>query len=198
MADFVSIKLDKRKLDSLLKMLSAYPKDIPAVARNAVNDTANSARSMIVKKISAEIKIKQSSVRSRVALKKATKKVWQAWLRIKDTPLSLINFGARQNKEGVSFDGKDGRIMQERAFIALKNVWVREKKDGSDINIGDSLKGVELVERTPIKRLVGPSIAELYTDIEGLASMVESKAMANLYSNLTRHVNLMLVKRKSA
>lgn len=200
MAKYFEIKIDEIQLDAMLAQLNNVPKSLPRVMRNAVNDTANSARVEIAKRVSKAIKIKQAAIKRRIPIKKATLKNWRAWVRIKDSPLSLMNFGAKQTAEGVRYRGVDGgKNFQERAFIGKgkikDNVWIRMKKGGIAVKQGESLSGAELVRRKPLQRLVGPSIAELFNDLPGLASEVISNAMQNLNKNVKRHINLILGKK---
>jgi hypothetical protein len=198
-SSFYQIKVDNAQLDRLLASLSSVPKAIPKVMRNAVNDTSSSARAEIARRVSAATKLKQAPIKRRILIKKATLKNWRAWVRIKDSPLALTNFGARQTKKGVSFKGIDGKKnFQKRAFIAkantAKNVWVRMKKGGVAVSLGESLEGVELVGRKPLQRLTGPSVADLYRELSGLSNAVLSAAMKNLNANIVRHVILALRK----
>lgn len=208
MAQFYEIKINEAQLDAMLAQLHSVPKALPRVLRNAVNDTAKSAQVEIAKKVAKSIKVKQSTVKSRINIKKATLKNLFAWIRIKDRPMSLLNFGARQTDKGVSFRGTDGkRILQERAFIGKggndgfrSNVWVRMKKGeigkpAVKVEQGEKLAGVKLVSRKPLQKLVGPSVAEMYNNFSGFAAQVISKAQSNLNKNLQRHINLVLGKK---
>jgi hypothetical protein len=197
MANFYEIKIDQAQLDAVVERLGRYKKKLPTVMRNAVNDTASSARSQIVKTVAKFCKVKSGPIRRRILLKKATTANWAAWLRIKDSPLSLVNFKARQTKTGVSYINSSGqRAVQPRAFIALKNVWVRKKLGGGKVELGESLAGEKLVGRTPIQRLVGPSVAELYSGISGLAGDVMSQAQKRLHRNIDRQIEKVLSKFK--
>jgi len=69
------------------------------------------------------------------------------------------------------------------------------KKGGISVDLGESLSGVELVGRLPIQRLTGPSVAEYYHNLSGLASAVISQATTRLHKNVQRHINLILGKK---
>jgi hypothetical protein len=201
MGQYFEIKINEAQLDAMLMQLKKVPKALPRVLRNAVNDTAFSARTQIVRQVKGVTKLKSETIRRRIPITKATLKNWRAFLRIKDSPLALTNFAARQTQKGVSYRDPlgGGRKIQDRAFIAkannAENVWVRMKKGGISVDLGESLAGAELVKRLPIQRLVGPSVAEYYHNLSGLASAVISQATTRLHKNVQRHINLILGKK---
>lgn len=198
---FYEIKIDEAQINAVVRRLGAYRKQLPTVMRNAVNDTTTSARSEIIKEIGKKTKIKREVIGRRISYKKATLLSWAAWLRVKDYPISMANFRARQVKEGVSFVNPKTakREVFKRAFLAkvgkVELAWVREAKGlnvlkyDADTMESNDLVGETLVSRKPIMPLFGPSLSYFYQNIEGLASSVLSNAGIRLKRNLIRQID---------
>jgi Prophage minor tail protein Z (GPZ) len=139
----------------------------------ALNKTAIQARAAAPKAVrSAGYNIKASAIKGRFVIDKARPVRLVVMLKATGLPIALINYGARQNKGGVSVQVKAGRQVLRHAFIAT----MRNGHRGVFQRVGTGHKTVKRngkMVRTglPIKELYGPSIPQ------SLANDVVEKAI---------------------
>lgn len=181
MADAVSVIFNKRQLDEVQRVLRAIPRGWQTAASRAINKTALTVRSKIVKKIREYMPIKQKEIRKKVTLKKATRTFLEAIIRIKGGRIPLIDFGARQTAKGVTYklQGRKHRLVH--AFI------------------GTMLSGhTGVFERTglsrlPIRERFGPSVLSAYLKHD---MNIQVSAADLLQKNLDMQIRVLLERGK--
>jgi len=183
----IEIKFSEKKLQAIRQTLSGVKGAIPKVMSHAVNRTAESARTQIVRRLASLVNLKQKIIRDSVALSKASYRNWVATVGINTKRIPLINFGARQNKKGLSYiiNKTSGRKQIKSAFIATMSSGHRGafKRKGPD--------------RLPIMELRGPSLGEFFRRAPTLTRQITREAYRNLERNIDTQVALILKRRKT-
>lgn len=132
-----------------------------AVVR-ALNKTAMQARTAAAQEVrGAGYNIKSSAIKSSFSIQKASRGKLVAVLKSTGRPVALINYSARQGKNGVSVQVKEGRTVLRHAFIATmqnghKGVFERTGKTHKKVVRNGKVQRTGL----PIKELFGPSIPQ--------------------------------------
>jgi len=180
----ISVELDKRQWRDVQRTLRHIPRGLPKAVSRAVNKTATTARSRIVKGIFAEIRMKQTDIRKALSLRKATYRVFEAMIRVGGKRIPLIKFSARQVRRGVSYGMRrsEGRQTIPGAFVATMpsghvGVFKRRGK-----------------VRKPIKERFGPSPMAVFDRTPGLWSKMRTDTSVLLARNLDTQVRVLLEK----
>jgi hypothetical protein len=132
-----------------------------AVVR-ALNKTAVQARTAASQEVrAAGYNIKSSAIKSSFSTTRATRGNLVVVLKSTGRPVALINYGARQGKNGVSVQVKAGRSVLRHAFIATmpnghRGVFERTGKQHKKL----MRNGKAIRSGLPIKELFGPSIPQ--------------------------------------
>lgn len=131
-------------------------------ASGAINDILKQARTDLVRGIAKEIKVKLASVRNRVSIvqTKADSLEGYVYLRASKRP-GLMSFGARQNKNGVSYRiaTRGGRKTIKSAFIAKgRGHKDRHGDPGEQLSVLRVFKRRYDDMRLPLDDLKGPSL----------------------------------------
>lgn len=197
------IRIDEKKLAAIIAKLKNAKEKIPGAMRNAVNDTARGVQTKIIARASKMSGVKKSLIRNRLQLVRATAGKLSAKLSIDNKPLSLLDSGAKQTPEGVTFKGLHGWVLQRRAFIGKggnegfkKNVWIRQMKAGGFARLGESLRSGDLVKRSPLQRLTGARIVPVAKGQGGFLKSLFSRSQQKLHENMERHIELAIKKLK--
>lgn len=130
-----------------LKMLA--PRQVISAEVRAINKTARGLRTQISKSVRNQLNIKASAVKESLSIAKATRRPRpSATLSVAAKPVSLKEYGARQNRKGVSVRVKraNGRKLIKHAFV------VQVLGSHAFQRVGDA--------RLPIKKLFGPSVKQ--------------------------------------
>jgi uncharacterized alkaline shock family protein YloU len=180
--EWLGVEYDRRKLARLERTLSGVRNGVPRVMSRAINNVASRARSEIVERIQQQTGIKSSAVKKAVGLLKASKRFWSARIRITGRGMPLIWFSARQTRKGVTYkiSDADGRELQPSAFIA---------------RMPNGHRGVFMrlfSRRLPIVEQYGPSIPQLFEDVQGLARDVLRTAGRDLEREVSTQVRVLL------
>lgn len=146
-----------------------------AVVR-ALNKTAMQARTAAAQEVrSAGYNIKSSAIKNSFSITKAAQGRLVVVLKSTGRPVALINYGARQGKNGVSVQVKASRSVLRHAFIATmpnghRGVFERTGKQHKKLK----RNGKTIRSGLPIKELFGPSIPQsLANDAVEKALMVK-------------------------
>ncbi|MDJ0513082.1 MAG: phage tail protein [Methyloceanibacter sp.] len=130
--------------DQLAKKLRGpLRRQVPKIMNQAINRTAQQARTASVRSISKTMGLKQKDLRSALTLIRSNFTTLRAILVGRGRPLNLIRFGARQTRKGVSAKAYGHRRVYEGSFIAKGIVAARRGR-----------------ARLPIKALFGPGVAK--------------------------------------
>lgn len=142
--------------------LTKYVGEQQQAVIRALNKTAQQARTAAAAEVrTAGYNIKASAIKNSFSIDKARRGRLVAVLRATGRPIALINYGARQNKGGVSVQVKTGRQVLRHAFIATmpnghKGVYQRTGKEHKKVIRNGHSRRTGL----PIKELFGPSIPQ--------------------------------------
>jgi len=152
----------------------------PVAIARALNRSIASASTLMLRVISADLKVKIGDLRDKVRIQQATPSVHLARIYASAKRIPLIDFGAkgpepsRGRGRGVTAKLGGGRSRYPNAFIAKmssghRGVFTRAAK-GSTETRGR--------KRTPIRELFGPSVAHVFQRNEavGLARAQEQLA----------------------
>lgn len=154
------------------KDLGAVKNGVSRAAQRALNLAIRRAESAAVKAIAADIGIKQKSVRASLRRRLAHYTRLTAELTARGARVPLIDLGAKQTKNGVTYRSGRGRKLAAGAFIATmasghKGVFKRryhsQKSQKSKGYWGDTYRGRKrYFSRLPIDELHGPSIPRVF------------------------------------
>lgn len=157
------LKLDVRAdVKGITTSLTRYIGEEQKAVVRALNKTAMQARTAASQEVrAAGYNIKASAIKSSFAIQKASRGKLVVTLKATGRPIALINYGARQGKNGVSVQVKAGRSVLRHAFIATmqnghKGVFERTGKTHKKV----MRNGKMIRTGLPIKELFGPSIPQ--------------------------------------
>lgn len=152
-----------------------------AVVR-ALNKVAAQAKTAASKEIrAAGYNMKAADIKKRIKVTRATAANPVAMVRVTGPVTPLIEFDARQTREGVSVKVKNGRKLIRHAFIATmesghRGVFIR--KDGKQ----PGRRGRPILNRD-IEQLYGPAVPDGFNNVivkKALVAVVTSKFPAIL------------------
>ena len=179
-------------IDEVNRTLSRLGNRAPIVLRRSLNKTLKNEQVFISRKIRDEVTLKASKVKQHLRIQRATRDSLQASIDIQGKPIGFRHYGARQTRRGVSVKirKQKPRELVTRAF-RLKNDVTRP---GMRMVGGTFWKRVGR-PRTPLKRLVGPSVPNIVAENEPLFREVLQygqmrlvvNANAELHYELTRN-----------
>lgn len=162
----IAFTVNARKIKELEKLLNGNQKKLRKELSIAVNLTAKKTQTLIVKQVGRELATAQKNIKKTVNVVRkasATQQSPSATVRINETKkIPLRDFGARQNKSGVTYriSRGGGRKHIKVAFIVdqyQKNVYVRPGKNRA---VGKSKKGVSPWGVFKKKRLKKPTVQD--------------------------------------
>jgi hypothetical protein len=157
------LKLDVRAdVKGITASLSRYVGEQQKAVVRALNKTAMQARTAAAQEVrGAGYNIKSSAIKNSFSITKAAQGRLVVVLKSTGRPVALINYGARQGKNGVSVQVKAGRSVLRHAFIATmpnghRGVFERTGKQHKKV----MRNGKGIRTGLPIKELFGPSIPQ--------------------------------------
>ena len=174
------IQVDERQLAGVQRLLAAIPRGADRAIVRAVNKTARTVRSRIVKKIAARITLTQKAIREGARLYLAKYNRHFATVTISGYRIPLIRYRARQTKKGVTY-----QVMRAGTRKRIR--------DGFIATVPSGHTGVferRYPKRLPIFEHLGPSIASVFSEHE--AADASRDASILLAKNLDVQVELLL------
>lgn len=208
MAGAVEIKFDEKRLREVQKMLAGIPKAMPMVMSRAINRTEKSARAEIVRKIAAEVTLKQKPIKKSIRIEKATRTRWLAKI--------ILGLAARGIAAGKHLGRKEGRIpliyfKATQGKKGKRKVKYQVSKTGGRqtftekplpfITEMSTFKGVFRrvgKERYPVEHFYGPSIGGVFEGAAGVAAEVQESTTEKLTKNIDQQIAFILSRRKTA
>jgi hypothetical protein len=175
-ADEARVRLKLRRL----------PKVANKIIQRAANHGVRKGSTLISKGIRTRLNLKAAAVNGRMqkVFAKRVANKQEAAINIYQKPVSLIEFGARQTKKGVTFKlfkrtGMLGKKNKQRekyrhAFIASakgrRHVWLRVDAAGKPrFGEGSRIKPPGQPD-TPLRLVRGPSVKRFYENRKGMRS----------------------------
>lgn len=154
-------------LEKLDRNLSVLEREVyPKAAARAANSTATTVRKESIKTIAKRMGVKQSVVRGRTQIRKASASKIESGAEIafKGRAMNLIRFKARQRQKGVSASPWGKRRIFAQTFIVDlgrgKFVGVRKRVGGNTAaEKALDVRVTRRVGRTPVVGVVGPGVA---------------------------------------
>lgn len=193
----VSIKLDERQMQRVQRLLRAVPREVPKIMSRAINKTAKSTKVEIARLIAAKAKIPIKGIKKGIGMKKATRRRWLATLNITSRHIPLIYLKTGKTKKGVTYRGP-GDVYAHKQKVEVSGGLIPSAF--KQAMPGSGHKGVFLRrtnKRLPIDELFGPSAAELFEGVKGIAKQVMRSANEKLTKNIDSQINYVLEKRKA-
>jgi len=125
----------------------------PTANVRALNLVGRKMRTDMVRSVAKEMGIQQKAVRTRTKLISANRVNARVLLEFRGRAFNLIEFAARQTKQGVTARPWGQRRLVPHAFIATM-------PQGGRIVVIRALRGGRRVPRMPIQAWLGPGIAQ--------------------------------------
>lgn len=171
-------------LMQLSEAVKGIEKDLKRNLSVAINATLGKGKSSIAKEIATELAASQKVIKQQIVSSKATTTDLQGRLVLKKSfRPPLRDFGAKQNKSGVSYriSKTSGRKTIKSAFQVQKwggRVFIREGK-----------------ERLPIRQLYGPSPWGVFVNPRRNLTETQKKLLeAELGKQIDRRIRFLLLK----
>lgn len=180
-------RIDPKGLNDVLNLLQAYRTGGKKALQRSVNHGAKQGRKISVDAMSKKAALKKKTIRAATTMYFASLRTLSAKLVIKGGSVSLMEYGARQTKKGVTFRlWKDGKRERYRhAFIT--------KLPGSpDKGVYErNIDSPSYDGRSPLRTKSGPAIPNVYDKTPGLAKKAEELAGNEMLKELDRQINLL-------
>jgi hypothetical protein len=147
------INISSKGISGLTKVVNSIAKDLKKNLAVVINETSNTGKAGIAKKIAAELAVPQKVIKQEIKNTKATALLLQSNLRLRKTSrISLRYFGAKQNKTGVNY-----KISKTKGRKTIPGAFQGPKPGAIKVSWrGNVFKRVGK-ERLPIVKLNGPS-----------------------------------------
>jgi hypothetical protein len=204
-------------------LLATVPHGAKIASSTAINKTLATACTQISRSLAEVMTAKKSSIDKRMRLGKSTRENLFGFIKIEDNlGVSLIGFGARQTKTGVTakifgkkkdFPHKfiaNGIMRQGKGDIGAPsqgNKLVFERSGakramtmgryGPNSLFGKHTRGPrkgQAILRQPLKTIYGPSAAETFRQTPGVSDEALRNISANLQKNLNSQIQWLLAK----
>ena len=193
----VSVKLDERQMRRVQSLLREVPREVPKIMSRALNRTGTSTKAEVARIVAAVAKIPVKGVKKGIWMKKATRRRWLATLNVTSRRIPLIYLKAGKTKKGVTYRGP-GDVYAHKQKVEVSGGLIRSAF--KQAMPGSGHKGVflrRIKKRLPIDELFGPSPAELFEGVKGIAKQVMRSANEKLTKNIDSQINYVLEKRKA-
>jgi hypothetical protein len=205
------VQLDEAQLKEAVALLTGVRQGVPKAASRAINKTADSARTKIVRRTAEEIALGPQELRQRnIRLTRATYGRLLAHLLISGRRIPLIRFGAAQVRHGVTYRIRrsGGREEIPSAFLPIlaeghRGVFVRTgpfrlgRRIHRGRGPGAGMAGL-VRPRLPITERYGPSVPQVVSNIPEFAQdILEATIAESLERNFNTQIQLVLEGRVS-
>lgn len=185
MSDAVSITISRDDIARIKHDFLLMNDEVPVSLSRAINRTltaVNAEASVQVRKV---YNLKATRVKNNFSVHKSTRNNLNGTWRSRGEPVGLIQFGARQNRKGVSVkvETKKPRSTINHAFIQIGHVFWREKIGG------------KMVGRYNVERLTGPRIEDALSRPK-VQKALQKKADETLQKRLDAEANYILSRAK--
>ena len=115
-----SINVQFKGVKQFQKALAQTKSKVEKKAQQALNRTLTRSRTQMTNAIGEKLNLKKKTIRELISLKKANKHTGLIGkLIVKNKPVSLIEYKAKQNRKGVSF-----RIFKDRPRQLIKHAFI--------------------------------------------------------------------------
>ena len=186
----VSIEINRDDIARIKRDFMLMSDEIPIAQSRVINRTltaVNTEASVQVRKVYG---LTATRIKKNFSIRKATKSNLNARWQSKGEPVGLINFGARQNRKGVSVkvDATAVRETIDHTFIQIGNNGVKH------VFWRDKIGG-KMVPRYDIERKTGPRIEDALEKPK-VQKALQDKADETLQKRLEAEASYILSKAK--
>jgi len=209
MTEAVQIKIEDEELREFERRLGATANALPKVVSRGINRTADQGRTLISRRLRERMRLRDRDIKARLTIApRATYQRWLSRINIGTGGIPLLGFGARQTAAGITWApplAMGLRALIPHAFKATMptghmGIFIRAPVGGGfkgRIRAGEISEGVKLVPRLPILAVVGPSLAEAYFNVGGLAAGCEKEVAEKLVPNINDQIYLILAGKRA-
>jgi len=201
--EVIQIKIEDQELREFERRLGETANALPKVVSRGINRTADQGRTLISRRLRDVMKLRDRDIKARLTINpRATFRRWLSRINIGTRGIVLLGFAARQTAAGVTWApplAMGLRSLIPHAFKATMPsghtaIFIREPVGGglkARIRAGEISEGA-LVPRLRILEVVGPSLAEAYFNVGGLAASCEKEVSEKLVPNINDQIYLIL------
>lgn len=198
----IALTINAAQITKLTTELAEIRNGVPKAITSAVNKTLTTGRSMVVKRLAAEINLKQKEIRDTIGIKKATYDTLQGVITISRKGISLMKFAPKPSApvlnrtalmklKGVSVKTRrgKGRELLAHTFVARMksgHVGVFERKG----------RGTNRTKRLPLHERFGPTPQGVFEKAPGITTDVMSGLTDTLAKNLDSQIDRLLLRKK--
>jgi hypothetical protein len=189
--NLIDIKFDPRQISAIQRAMAGIRNGFARVAQGAISKTLTRVKSLAVRQLARDARIKQKSLRRDVFVKRPSFKVLAGFVRFKGGRVPIAEMYASQTAKGVTFRGREARQLIPGAFTATmpsghSGIW---KRTGSKAKWRQSRSG-----RETITELFGPSFWFLWETHPETQAEVRRQAGGLLQTEIERRMDYLLVK----
>lgn len=154
------------------RTLAGLASSIEKKTQQALNRTLQRARTQMTNAVGEKLNLKKKTIRELTSIQRATKVTGLIGkLIVKNQPVSLIEFNAKQNRKGVSF-----KVFKNRSRQLLKHAFIT-----SDAQSRETVFKRESTARLKIKPLYGTRVTDVARDkVKDTAKESEKFLLAEL------------------
>ncbi len=187
----IVVRADPKDLERILRKLQGLGKEAPKAIRNAVNDTAVSARKLLARQAQQQYTVKSGGFNKHARIKKATVSKLAAVISVHGKPLTQPRFHTTVPKSGVKTEVLKGGGLKELVNRAGNKAFLQTGNNGNRLVLQRIGKG-----RTPLHSAHGPSVAKMIEKVynggrvtdEALKDQIAQLYQVNLQKQIDRAV----------
>lgn len=187
----VSVNVKEYQINKLNRYLDGIKRGVPKALKNGINETAKSAKNILVDVMNQESTISKAAIRSSLKTYKATQSRPSAEIVISGKRIALSKFGAKANPNthDISYKITKTKGKQTIKYNKVTNrVFIQTMPSGH--------KGVffsEYKSRT-LKELRGPSLPRFFQKTNKINKEAKKHIKANLWKNILAAAKKLIAK----
>ncbi len=146
------LKVEFKGVKQFKKSLARAESQVERKAQQALNRTLTRSRTQMTKMIGEKLNLKKKTIRDMIVIHKANKNTGLIGrLIVKNNPVSLIEYKAKQNRKGVSF-----KMFRNRPRKLIRHAFIHPDSRDKDTVFRRKTKA-----RLKIKPLYGSSVSHV-------------------------------------
>ena len=190
----IAVRADPKDLERILRKLRGLGGEAPKAIRNAVNDTAVSARKLLARQARQKYTVKSGGFNKHAKIKKATASKLYATIRVQGKPLTQPRFRTTIPKSGVKTEVIKGAGLKELVNSAGNKAFMAIGNNGNKLVL--QRNGRARTGRGALHSAHGPSAAKMIEKVysggqvtdEGLKEQIAQLYQANLQKQIDKAV----------
>lgn len=192
------IEVNASDIRGLKTTLAGIKNAVPRVLAVSINKSLKTAQVQAVKLIGQDLNLTAKRIKTDFYQKKANFSKPFGSLDHYSDPVGLVQFGSRQTRRGVSVKVKRNstRKLIKHAYIAFRGrkdhvYWRDYDGDRKPLNKRQNYAAMPNRYRTPVKRLTGPRVGDIYGSPK-VYNKVRAIALDAFAQNLARETQSVL------